>query len=342
MFLDCQYWSNYNYSSSLVETTNCGSPLSLRRLKSSRILSALKSQSLKSIARWMTFVAIASYLIYQLSKIGWGAIFSALPTSPLFYALSFGFVLAPVVAEILAFQTITGKKASNLRKVFLRKHVFNKAVMNFTGDAYFVQKLSQHDKLGLRRAAIILKDMTLLRAFVANAWIVGLVIAAVLLGKLSVLQNIAAVSPALVLAVSVFSLTVVGGAIILFRKLTQLKLSVATKVASIYLMRSFVVGGILISQWSLAIPGTDLANWFIFLLVFSLTKKSPIGGELVFASVIVTLPGLAGDTAAVAAMLIAIAAITQLFYFIGFLATLETGVLRRKLSKRFFVRSAYS
>ena len=111
-----------------------------------------------------------------------------------------------------------------------------------------------------------------------------------LLRKLSVLQNIAAVSPALVLAVSVFSLTVVGGAVILFRKLTQLKLSVATKVASIYLMRSFVVGGILISQWSLAIPGTDLANWFIFLLVFSLTKKSPIGGELVFASVIVTCP----------------------------------------------------
>jgi len=132
------------------------------------------------------------------------------------------------------------------------------------------------------------------------------------------------------LGVSVFSLSVVGGAILLFRKLTQLKVRVAATVAGIYLARSFIVGGILILQWSLAIPGAELATWFIFLLVFSLTKKSPIGGELVFSSVIVSLPGLAGDTAAVAAMLIAIAAVTQLIYFIGFLATLETGFKRKK------------
>jgi len=131
---------------------------------------SLKKQSLKTTGRWTVLFIISSYLIYQLSTIGWDEIFAALPTSPLFYALSIGFVLAPVLAEILSFQTITGKKASRLGKVFLRKHIFNKAVMNFTGDAYFLQKLSRHDYLGLKRAAIILKDMTLLRAFVANAW----------------------------------------------------------------------------------------------------------------------------------------------------------------------------
>jgi len=300
--------ANYNYTFSSRAESVREQPMTKKKL------GLLKNQAVKMLAKWMIFFAIASYLIYQLSKTGWSEIYAALPTSPLFYSLSIGFVLAPVVAEVLSFQVITGKKTSTLRKVFLRKHIFNKAVMNFSGDAYFIQKISTHDNLGLRRAAIILKDMTLLRAFVANSWIVGLVIAAVIFGKLDVLKNIVAVSP--------------------FRKLTKLELSVAMKVASIYFARSFIIGGILISQWSFAIPGAEFADWFIFLLVFYLAKKSPIGGELLFASIIVTLPGLAGDTAAVAAMLIAIAAVTQLLYFIGFLATLETKGLRRFMRKK--------
>lgn len=320
--------ANYNYTFSSRAESVREQPMTKKKL------GLLKNQAVKMLAKWMIFFAIASYLIYQLSKTGWSEIYAALPTSPLFYSLSIGFVLAPVVAEVLSFQVITGKKTSTLRKVFLRKHIFNKAVMNFSGDAYFIQKISTHDNLGLRRAAIILKDMTLLRAFVANSWIVGLVIAAVIFGKLDVLKNIVAVSPALALIVGIFSLSVVGGAIVLFRKLTKLELSVAMKVASIYFARSFIIGGILISQWSFAIPGAEFADWFIFLLVFYLAKKSPIGGELLFASIIVTLPGLAGDTAAVAAMLIAIAAVTQLLYFIGFLATLETKGLRRFMRKK--------
>jgi hypothetical protein len=288
---------------------------------------------LKAIIRAFLFVGITSYLLYQLSNIGWNEIWGALPTSPLFYALSLGFVLAPVVAEVFAYQTISERPAMHHARLFLRKHVLNKAVMNFSGDAYFVQKLSQQQGMNLRRAAIILKDMTIIRAFVANSWIVLLAAAAIALGKSDVLQNIAIVSPALVMAVSVFCLSVIGTGLILFRKLTRLKLTTAAKVAAIYVARSCVVGSILVTQWSLAIPGNAVAIWFVFLIVFYITKKSPVGGELVFASVVVSLPGLGGDTAAVAAMLIAIAAVAQILYVVGFIATFETGFKRWNLGR---------
>lgn len=288
---------------------------------------------LKTIIRALLFVGVTSYLLYQLSNIGWGDIWGALPTSPLFYALSLGFVLAPVVAEIFAYQTISERPAIRHARLFLRKHVWNKAVMNFSGDAYFVQKLSQQPGMDLRRAAIVLKDMTIIRAFVANSWIVLLATAAIALGKFDVLQNIAIVSPTLVMAVSVFCISVVGGGLILFRKLTRLKFMTAAKVAAIYVVRSCVIGAILVTQWSLAIPGNAMAVWFVFLIVFYITKKSPVGGELVFASVIVSLPGLGGDTAAVAAMLITFAAVAQIVYFIGFITTFETGFKRRNLGR---------
>lgn len=279
--------------------------------------------SLKALGRGAVFLAIIGYLLFQLSRIGFAEIAGALPTSPLFYALSVGFVAAPVLAEIFVFKTITGRKVGGDFRLFLRKHVLNKAVMNFSGDAFLVQRLSQYEGLNLRRAAIILKDMTLIRAFSANFWIVLLALAAVLSGNFNVLQNLIASAPALVAFTALFCVTICGGAVFLFRKLTRLSSGTALKVAAIYLVRAMVVGAILMTQWSLASPGMGMGAWFIFLIVFSVTKKSPVGGELLFATVVVSLPGLGGDDAAIAAMLIAIAGVTQIIYFAGFLLSFE-------------------
>ena len=158
----------------------------------------LKRPNFKRLGRYAVLVAIIGYLFYQLSRIGFAEIAGALPSSPLFYALSILFVAAPIVAEILAFKTITGRRVGRDFKLFLRKHVLNKAVMNFSGDAFLVQRLSKYQDLNLRRAAIILKDMTLIRAFSANLWIISLVVAAILSGNSSVLERFTAISPGFV------------------------------------------------------------------------------------------------------------------------------------------------
>jgi len=220
------------------------------------------------------FTSILAFLLFRLSQIGWAEIASSLPRSPLFYALSLGFVGAPVIAEILAFQTVTGRKALGQYKIFLRKQVLNKAVMNFSGDAFLIHKLSQGTDMTVKRAAIVLKDMTLIRAVSANFWIILLVIASALSGHVDVLENVVATSP---LAAGLIALACVGicsGAVLYFRKLTRLSATTAMKVAAIYLARSAIIATILISQWSLASSGTALSTWFVFLIVFSLAKKS--------------------------------------------------------------------
>ena len=283
----------------------------------------LKRPNFKRLGRYAVLVAIIGYLFYQLSRIGFAEIAGALPSSPLFYALSILFVAAPIVAEILAFKTITGRRVGRDFKLFLRKHVLNKAVMNFSGDAFLVQRLSKYQDLNLRRAAIILKDMTLIRAFSANLWIISLVVAAILSGNSSVLERFTAISPGFVSLTALLCMSFCAGAVLLFRKLTRLSSTTALKVSAIYLTRAAIVSGILMAQWSLASPGTSMGAWFIFLIVFSLTKKSPVGGELLFASIVVSLPGLGADNAAIAAMLIAIAGVTQLIYVAGYLLSYE-------------------
>ena len=100
--------------------------------------SSRSKDGVKRAVKLAVFVAILSYLIYQLSKIGWSDIAGALPTSPIFYLLTIGFVAAPILAEIFVFQIIVRRKAFGQFRLFLRKHVLNKAVMNFSGDAYSV------------------------------------------------------------------------------------------------------------------------------------------------------------------------------------------------------------
>ena len=263
------------------------------------------------------------YLAYKLSTIGWANIFKSLPTSPLFYVLALVFVSLPIITEKIVFGIATDTKFVPPFKMFIRKHVINKAVMNYAGEGYFVKRLSDFEAFDLRSAAIIVKNLTLARAFAANFWIILLVLAALMFGNANVFHKMTLVSPVLVAAVSVICVGVCAGAVIFFQRLTSLDWGVAGKMCSLYLFRSFLAACVLITQWSIVIPGTVLSVWLLFLTVFFISKKSPIGGDLVFVSVALTLPGLEDQSAAVAAMLLMNAAILQLLYSLGFVFTSE-------------------
>ena len=263
------------------------------------------------------------YLAFKLSSIGWGNILHSLPTSPLFYALSIVFVFLPIITERIAFKFAAEGKPAPPFRMFIRKHVINKAVMNYAGEGYFVKQLSNLDAFDLRDAAILVKNLTLARTFAANFWIILLVLAALMFGNAGVFHKMMLVSPVLVIAVSIICVGVCIGAALFFQRLTRLDLNVAVKMTSFYLLRSFLAACVLIVQWSIVIPGASLSQWLLFLTVFFIAKKSPSGGDLVFVSVALTLPGLEGESAAVAAMLLMNAAVLQVLYSLGFVFTSE-------------------
>jgi len=250
-------------------------------------------------------------------------IFQSLPTSPVFYILSIVFVSLPIIAEKMAFRLAAKSESSPPLRVFIRKHVINKAVMNYAGEGYFVMQLSNLKGLTLSRAAIIVKNLNLARTFVANFWILFLVLATIMFGNASLLQKMIQVSPVLALLVGMLSLGICLGGIIFFQKLTRLEFGLAGKIASIYFIRSCLAACVLIVQWSLILPGTALSVWALFLIVYFITKKSPVAGDFVFVSIALTLPGLGGDTAAIAAMLLTMTVTFQLVYSLGFVLTTE-------------------
>lgn len=285
-------------------------------------------KSSEAVLRIVMLLSILAFLTYRLTVIGWADIWQAMPTSPLFYVLSLASFATPLIAEMSAFKAITKGKMKLPFKVFCRKHIFNKAVLSYSGEAYLTQRLSRLDKVEFRRAAILIKDLALFRTLAANLWVIILVLAAIIFGNADVLYKTALTSPGLVVTVSLICVMFCVAAVMFFKKITNISAALGARVTGIYLFRSLIVAIILTSQWSLAMPATSLSVWFIFLVIFSLTKKSPIGGELVFASVALTLPGLAADSSQIAAMLMSIIALNQLMYLCAFIATSDFGAFK--------------
>lgn len=285
-------------------------------------------KAIKMSIRWTAFLGIATYLFFKLSSIGWSNIIEALPTSPGFYVLSLAFVCLPIMAERLAFKMAANTISMPPLKIFIKKHIINKAVMNYTGEGYFLHHVSRLKGMNLGSAAIIIKNLALVRTFAANFWILLLILGAIMFGNSDLLHKITQTSPLLTALIIAISVGTCIGSIIFFGKLTRLKLSVAGKIAFIYVIRSALAAGILILQWNMILPGTPLAVWALFLIVFFIAKKSPIGGDLVFVSAALTLPGLNGGSAEIAAMLLTIAISLQIIYSLGLLFTYDYSWLK--------------
>lgn len=266
-------------------------------------------------------LTIMAYLVYKLSAIGWGPILKSLPTNPGFYLLAIAFVMLPILTEKFVFPMATKSNAVPPLNIFIRRHVLNKAVMNYAGEGYFLGQISKSPKASLIDAAIIVKNLALARTFAANFWIIIMVLAAMTFGRADVMSKIVVVSPQLAIAVSLLSLGFCLGSVVFYKKLTKLDFGTAVQIASFYLIRSLLAASILMAQWALVLPGTAITVWFLFLIIFFIAKKSPIGGDLVFVSVALTLPGLGADSAAIAAMLLTQAVVLQIIYLIGFIFT---------------------
>ncbi len=261
-------------------------------------------------------------LIFQkLSLIGWENIYMACPSSPLFYMLAIALFLIPITADIISCRLIIGCKVPDFVRVFTRKHAYNEAIFSYMGEAYLIKVIGKLPNFDLRRAAITIKDQSLIRTFVSNAWLIVLVVLAVLMGQSDALMGYTSTSPKNVGGAALLCVGLCALMIIFFRKLTRLSMRTAIGIAGVYGLKAIMILAVQISQWNIAMPGTEVSIWLLFAVFFALSKKSPFSGELVFVSVILTIPGLGVNEANVAAMLIMATAINQFILLTMFILT---------------------
>lgn len=301
-------------------------------IEKARALAALPGvQRALRAAQAALFIAVVIYLIVQLSEVGWGDVFSALPESPWFYAIFAARYFLQPLSEIPAYELVWKTPLWRHWTAFLRKRVYNFAVMGYSGEAFFTLWARRTLKLSDRDIVVGVKDNNLVSALVSNAATALVVTALFFLGDLErELDAIPGGAPLFGLAfISAASLAV---AVVMFRRqLIQLPRGMTRKIIAINAVRIVVIMLLHAALYASAIPGPPLSAWLMFIALQLVLSRIPFvpNQDIVFLTAALSLaPEIGAPEAAIAGMLIAEAGLSQLFNLALFALTAHHAVPR--------------
>lgn len=284
-----------------------------------------------SLAQYALLALVLAYLVYKFSQVGWGEVIGALPVSPwfyLFFALRF---LALPASEMVIYELIWGVRLRRHFAAFLRKRVYNFAVMGYSGEGFLT--LWARRKLDLDDKTIVVgvKDNNLLSALASNLATVIVIIVLLATGGLRAglhalpgggLLFLLAFSSSLILSVSVIALR---------RRLIALPTDKLRVILAVHGVRTALILFLHAAMYAAALPGAPLSAWLMFLALQLVLSRIPFipNQDLVFLGAALSLaPIVNASEAALAGMLLAEAGLSQIINLILFFATAHVARLK--------------
>ena len=88
------------------------------------------------IVRYTIFAGVVAYLLFRLTHVGWGQVLDNLPQSYWFYIFFLLRFLALPMSELAIYEIVWRTPLLKFFFVFIRKRVYNFAVMGYSGEAF--------------------------------------------------------------------------------------------------------------------------------------------------------------------------------------------------------------
>jgi hypothetical protein len=279
------------------------------------------------LARW-SFIALVTWmLVAQLSAVGWRDIFHALPRNPLFYLLFAAVYLQVSLGELLAYRLCWPFDARAAIPAFLKKRIYNREVLGYSGEVYFFVWARQHVPLPAIKLAETVRDQNIVSSVASTFVAVALVLFYLARGKGSPLaalrEQLPAVDAAWLTLAGLLSLAAAWVAWRLRRWLFSMPLRLAATIFALHVVR-LVIGQVLqIAQWEVGAPEGTLTAWFTLSAASIIASRIPIlpSRDLLFVSAGVALSSAMDvETAAISGMLLVNAMLAKVVSFALFTA----------------------
>lgn len=298
---------------------NLLSPETFERAKDNKPLMVL----LKSL-QFLFMAAVVLFLASKLTDVGWNEVWSALPTTPWFYIIFVVMFFAFPVAELLVYRLMWKVDFKGQFGVFVRKRVYNYAVLSYSGEAYMA--FWARRRLDIRDRVIFstIKDSNILSGLASNSFTVVMLAIFFMTGQLSIITDAdPGYTSYLVLAVLVGVILV--PVVLRFRKhIISLEPEIAKKVFLIHFIRMITLLLLQTLQWSVVLPEVPFNMWFLFLTAQLVLTRVPFlpNTDLLVAGLGLTLMGYVdAPQATLASMFLAAGALSQVMNLGAFLAT---------------------
>ena len=274
--------------------------------------------------QFLVMAAVVLFLASKLTAVGWHDVWASLPTTPWFYLIFIVMFFAFPVAELMIYRLMWGVDFKGQFGMFVRKRVYNYAVLSYSGEAYMA--FWARRRLDLRDRVIFstIKDSNILSGLASNSFTVIMLAIFFLTGQLSIITDADPdYKSYLLLAVLVGVILV--PVVLKFRKhIISLSPDVAKKVFLIHLTRLVLLLLLQTLQWSVVLPDVPFNMWLLFLTAQLVLTRVPFlpNTDLLVAGLGLTLMGYVdAPQATLASMFLAAGALSQAMNFAAFLAT---------------------
>jgi hypothetical protein len=244
--------------------------------------------------RQVLTAAVVGYLVYRMTMIGWGEIWRSMPRTPWFYVIFAGMYLTLPIFQSLIFGLIWGRSPLELLPPAVKKRVYNKDVLSYSGDVYLYfwarERVADWTDSELMHA---IKDNAIVSSVASTIVAFGLLAGFLFSGYVALPDTIAEhevlyligaiIVAAIVIAVGVRFRTAVFG----------LAGRMLVAVFGLHIARLLVVMTLQILEWEVVVPEVDLEIWFTFLSLQIITGRIPFlpSRDLIFMAAGIELAG---------------------------------------------------
>ncbi|WP_428407378.1 hypothetical protein [Hyphococcus sp.] len=268
--------------------------------------------------------AIIAYLVYKLTHLGWREVIGALPESPWFYLFFILRFLALPISELALYEIVWSRPLVRHFFVFIRKRVYNFAVMGYSGEAFLTIWARRALALPHKTILVGVKDNNLLSAFTSNAATVVLLVALAATGGLQAGLD-AFPGARWLFALAFLSACTLSLLVMIFRdKLMALPKGVMPRLISVHGGRQALIILLHAAMYASALPGAPVMAWMTFIAMQLVLSRVPFlpNQDIVYLGAALSLAPIVGaPEAAVAGMLVAEAGLSQIFNIAMFFAT---------------------
>ncbi len=272
--------------------------------------------------RVLMLLGILAYLGYKMVDIGWEAIWAAMPTRPLFYVLFLALYFLLPLTEVLIYRLSWPFRVRQSLPAFVKKRIYNKEVMGYSGEVYFFTWARKHVGLPDAELAKTIRDNNIISSVASTVIALGLLGIFLYVGHLRITDLIGEGQAKYWLG----AVLLIGAMIPVALRFRKYIFSMAAKTAllifGIQCARLIAGQGLQIAQWSVVMPDVSLSVWFTFAAVSIILTRIPLlpSQNLVFMGVGVELSSSLGiPEAAMFSMLGVLAALDKVLNFAFFL-----------------------
>lgn len=239
-------------------------------------------------------VSVVAYLIYQMSQIGWAEIWSSMPRTPWFYVIFAAMYLTLPIFQALIFGLIWGRSPIELLPATVKKRVYNKDVLSYSGDVYLYFWARERVRDWTDRELLhAIKDNAIVSSVASTLVAFGLLAAFLFSGLVAIPDSIAEHEILYTGAAILVAAVLIGVGIKFRNSVFGLAGRMLGALFLLHIARLLAVMTLQILEWEVVVPGVELEIWFTFLSLQIITSRIPFlpSRDLIFMAAGIELAG---------------------------------------------------